>query len=244
MKKLLALSVSMLGLAAFGGSSQAQNVVSVQFPSYYSAPYNTLNGSRYGGPSETTTAGVVSEANWNDVINYTGANTFQSGNGPVTGDLTQANVFDWVTNPTPGLPYANNGPYTSSPGSLIDSNGANSSVTFTLGSADVQRGNNNQAEIGGSYQSGDSELAGGGALNYGGTTTLSVGNLNATDSYDLIAYLNFDYYSTNGAQNTIEISGIGSTPLYALSGPQSDLTAWTPTTATSAGSAVVSNYVE
>jgi hypothetical protein len=255
MKKILLLTSAAVAGLLFPAVAHAQ-ILSVQFPSYYSNPYNTLNGSAGGGPSETSTAGVLPADNWNDAMGpSTAPDTFVPGDGVVTGDITNANLFTWVTNPEAGGAYPNGGNYTSSPTALLlTSTGGSSSVLFDLSGAGTERGNNNQAEIGGSYGSPDSQLASGGALQYGssGSVALSFANLNPNDYYVLVAYLDFDYYSmqdyfpaTNSYNyGTAEVSGIGSNNYYVLSGPQNTLTAWTQATATSSASATIANYVE
>jgi opacity protein-like surface antigen len=112
MKKLAILTASAIAALCLPSAAQAQTV-SVQFPSYYSNPYNDLNGSAGGGNTPTVTAGVVPAANWNAALgnaNVAGSyqntpNSFVGGNGAYTTDITNNNLYNWILNPAPGSAY-------------------------------------------------------------------------------------------------------------------------------------------
>lgn len=248
MKKLLTLSAILASAVCFAPPSHAQTLVGVQFAPYYSGPYNTLNGSKYGGPANIAAGvGTLNQTNWNVAISQ--ATGFAGGNGTVS-NSSNANLSTWVTNPSPGA-YPNNGAYTYTEGAgMKTSTGAASTLGFTA-TVNVSRGNNNQGVFAG--DPGNNDLASGGVSNFGGTMTLTLGGLNSGDNYNLVAYLDMDYYGTV-RYNQIppyQIVGVslGSTPgntttYYVDSQPQSTLTGWQQASSTDPMNPTLGNYVE
>jgi len=66
-------------------------------------------------------------------------------------------------------------------------------------------------------------------------------NLNATHDYNLIAYVDTDYYFYSG--ETVGVN-LGSTTYYLTEAGANTLTGWTPSSDTNAGTAPLANYVE
>jgi hypothetical protein len=233
MKKttLLIASLATLFLPTLGSAQ----TISVQFPPYYAQPYSTLNGNSGQGTSGAQSAGVVTASNWNDAMGPSNLpGSFGGGDGQVSGDITNASLFTWVKNTTPGS-YPNNGNYTVAPSSLVDSTGAASTLFFDLSGANSERGGNGDGNN--FTNSGNKSLVGGGVYNTGGAVTLTLGGLNPTDYYTLYAYAHADYYFYNGLAAEMSLNGQN---VYFTSG--NSLTGLTLATGTSAANANLADY--
>jgi hypothetical protein len=237
MKKITLLSIAMIAGLSVPAAVHAQTI-GVQFPPYYAQPYSTLNGNTGGGPSGSTMAGVAPQGNWNDAMGPSNLpDSFGGGDGQVTGDITNANLFTYIPNAVPGA-YPNNGAYTSSPTTLIDSTGTASGIIFHLSGANSERGGNGDGNaFTGTNSAGNAALVNGGAYNTGGAVSLSLAGLVPTDYYTLYAYAHADYYFYNGLAAEMTL---GSQSVYFTSG--NTLTGLTMAMGSSAANANLADY--
>jgi hypothetical protein len=163
----------------------------------------------------------------------------EGGDGVVYSDITNANLFTWVTNPAPTSAYPNNGSYTGSAATLVTSTGAPSVLQFDLSGANYERGGNGNGN-GFTTGQGNKNLANGGAFNTGsGGVSLSLAGLNATDYYTLYAYVDADY---NFYGNGVIQASLGNQSLFFTMNGASTLTGFTAANGTTAGDANLADY--
>jgi hypothetical protein len=234
MKKLLVISASMLGLAAFASSAQAQIIVGVQFPAYYANPYSAMNNTLVQGylaNPKGYQGGVDEQQYWNVANNSTGG-----GDGAPTAPITNSNLL-----------LQSNGTFSPASTTLVDSTGAASALTFTLSNATQNRGTSANTGNFPATQwyaangNTDSYLISGVEASTSASTpvTLTLGGLNAGDSYSLIAYVgSLNYYGSQAADVTL-----GSTSYY-LKTDGGSLSYYTQSTDTTDTNLPTADYVE
>lgn len=200
-------------------------LMGVEFPQYYGGLCAPLNGS--GSGTGGYTAGVIQQRYWNVANAFTNA-----GPGSGAGTVTNSNFVTYQDTSTGST-------------NLLDSTGSNSGVQFTVTNAvegdwssDYESFPVASTTAGGNA---DTDLARGVIFSSSTTpVTLALTSLNPNHTYNVIAYVGSPWWS--GSVN-IAVS-LGGTTYYVNNDSKGILTTWTCSTATTAATAPIANYVE
>jgi hypothetical protein len=215
MKKLL-LGVSILCLASFAGTSQAQTITSVQLYNYSSA----VNNYGVGYLPQNLTAGATGYDvhNWNSILT-----TPRAG---VTLTAASSSLMD-----STGAPTA----YGFSVSYDRGDNTGNSGVNLPNTPYYYQSPTTSAPST---YLPGDGNLAGSGVTDSSGLS-LTLSGLNTTHTYNILEYVSGLFYASG-----TDAWSDGATTFYVNPTNGTGLSSWVQGTATTSAAATAANFVE